>query len=76
MTPYRNLSGRSGVRAYRIGPDHIAVWFHGRDGPYLYDHRHPGRAAVETMIALARAGRGLSTYIAQVVGTDYARAPG
>jgi hypothetical protein len=78
MTPYLDLSGTSGVRAYEIGPGYIKVWFHGQRGagPYVYDHRHPGRTQVETMQALARAGRGLSTYISQVVGTAYARAPG
>jgi hypothetical protein len=77
MTPYLDLSGTSGVRAYEIGADHLKVWFNGQpgEGPYVYDHRRPGPEQVAAMKALARAGRGLGTYIAQQVGANYARAP-
>lgn len=75
MERYRNLSGNSGVAAYAIGPDRIEVRF--RDGPtYTYTYARPGRELVERMKALARAGRGLSTYISTVVKDRYAAKSG
>ncbi|UEG52566.1 hypothetical protein LLH06_16545 [Mucilaginibacter daejeonensis] len=70
MTRYRDLSGNSGVVAYRIGTDHIAVEFRSGD-MYLYTYHKPGKVAVEDMKRLAEAGRGLSTYISQHVRDDY-----
>jgi len=71
MKPYRNLSGRSGVRAYQPGPGAIAVEF--ADGAvYLYTRDSAGAAAVARMLELARAGRGLSTYISRHVRERYA----
>lgn len=71
MTPYANLSGDSGVRAYTIAATAIEVQF--ADGRvYVYNYTVPGRAKVETMKRLARAGRGLSTYISQHVRGAYA----
>lgn len=71
MKPYRNLSGRSGVRAYRTGPDAIAVEF--ADGSvYLYTRASAGAAAIARMRELAEAGRGLSTYISRHVRERYA----
>lgn len=64
MKHYRNLSGHSGVIAYEIGADVIAVKF--RDGgAYWYTHASAGPVHVEAMKQLAVAGRGLSTYIAR-----------
>jgi hypothetical protein len=72
MERYQNLSGDSGVQSYECGPDSIKVRF--RDGPtYLYDDVRPASQHVRRMKELARAGRGLSTYISQHVRTDYAR---
>lgn len=66
MTRYRNLSGDSGVRGYRIEPQAIAVEF--ADGSrYLYT------TAIARMQALARAGRGLATYINRHAHDAYAR---
>lgn len=74
MTPYKNLSGASGIAAYAIGDASIQVRFKGGSTPnYLYDYASSGKAEVETMKALARAGRGLSTFIAQHVQERYAR---
>jgi len=71
MKPYRNLSGRSGVRAYQPGPGAIAVEF--VDGSvYLYTQASAGAAAIARMLELAQAGRGLSTYISRHVQDRYA----
>jgi hypothetical protein len=70
MKRYRNLSGGSGVSAYDIGPDSVAVRF--LDGTvYVYSYASAGRDKVEEMKRLALAGRGLATFISQHVGTDY-----
>ena len=65
MKPDRNLSGKSGVLAYAIGPDFIDVEFKG-GASYRYSHRSAGREPVEATKLLAAAGRGLSTFIARV----------
>ncbi|SPB18530.1 hypothetical protein NOV72_05729 [Caballeronia novacaledonica] len=70
MQTYRNLAGNSGVEAFDILPNGIKVRFVS-GGTYLYDYRVPGRTRVEEMKQLARAGRGLSTYIAKF-GAEYA----
>jgi hypothetical protein len=68
---YKSLDEHSGVVAFEIGPDFIKVRF--RDGPiYVYNSARPGAEHVERMKELARAGRGLSTYISQHVGSLYA----
>jgi len=68
---YRNHNGHSGVVAYAIMPEAIAVQF--LDGMvYLYSHDCPGRRHVGRMKALAREGRGLSTYITRHVGNRFA----
>jgi hypothetical protein len=68
---YRNQSGNSGVVAYAVMPDAIAVQF-ADGGVYLYSHDCPGRRHVSRMKALAREGRGLSTYISRHVGNRFA----
>ncbi|SAK48174.1 hypothetical protein AWB79_01259 [Caballeronia hypogeia] len=70
MQPYRNLAGNSGVESFDILRDGIKVRFVS-GGTYLYDYRVTGRTRVEAMKQLARAGRGLSTYISQS-GAAYA----
>lgn len=68
---YHNLTGASGVLAYDAGRDYIRVKF--IDGQvYRYDHERPGRAKVARMKRLAESGRGLSTYISQVVRGEFA----
>jgi hypothetical protein len=71
MKRYRNLEGHSGVLAYDIRADAIAVKFAGGD-VYNYTYARPGRTHVEEMKRLALAGRGLSTYISRHVREDYA----
>jgi len=70
MNHYRNDSGKSGVTAYRIGPEEIEVQFAATT--YVYNFQRPGRLEVERMKMLARAGRGLSTYISKVIRSRYA----
>ena len=71
MTPYSNLSRRSGVAAYEIAPDSISVEF--EDGAiYLYTEESAGRSNIECMKDLAAAGRGLSTFIVRHVRMAYA----
>jgi hypothetical protein len=70
MTPYRNLSGDSGVLAYAIGADFIDVQFAGGD-IYRYTSASAGAAALAQMKRLAASGRGLSTFISQVVRENY-----
>ena len=71
MEPYRNLSGESGAVAYELGPDYIRVQFAG-GRVYTYDYRSTGRGEVEQMKRLAQAGRGLCSFISQVVGKHFA----
>jgi hypothetical protein len=64
MEKYMNLNRNSGVEAYEIGRHSITVEF--KDGNvYLYTYRSAGRVNVEKMQELARAGRGLNTFISQ-----------
>lgn len=73
MQPYANLAGNSGVAAYAITDHAIAVRFAHGHRVYEYSHASAGREHVETMKRLARAGRGLSTYIARHVAEGYVR---
>ncbi|MBS7455547.1 hypothetical protein [Coralloluteibacterium stylophorae] len=71
MRRYGNRHGDSGVRAWAVVPDGIAVEFRG-GGVYVYTHESAGAAAVTEMRALAEAGRGLSSYISRHVSEAYA----
>ena len=66
MIRYRNLEGHSGVTAYKSGPDSICVEFN-HNAVYLYTYASAGKNVVETMKKLAKAGKGLSTYISRSV---------
>jgi hypothetical protein len=62
MQPYRNVEGGLGVVAYALGEDHITVEMH--NGQTLcFTHQSAGRAYVEYMKLLARAGQGLNHFI-------------
>jgi hypothetical protein len=73
MTPYRDVSGRSGVESYETQPKAILVRFKHNQDVYLYDHSAPGKKIVDEMKSLAASGRGLATYISQVVKGRYAK---
>ena len=72
MQRYGNQSRESGVVAYDIDAGQIIVQFRNGDR-YLYTEDSAGAANIATMQALARAGRGLSTFISQHVHDRYAR---
>lgn len=72
MKFHENRAATSGVAAFEIGDRSITVRF-ADGGTYLYDQRKPGKLQVAQMIALARAGAGLATYINQQVRGNYAR---
>ena len=77
MEQYENLSGNSDVVAYMCGENFIAVVLKGEgENHFLYDSRKPGHSAVEKMQELARAGRGLGTYIKTTNHLSYARKAG
>lgn len=73
MTPYKNLSGDSGVLECETGADYIKVRFKGARETWVYNHQRPGQYHVEQMKQHAVAGRGLATYIAQNVKKNYWR---
>lgn len=75
MERYRNLSGDSGVTAYDLGPDSITVQF-GEGDAYLYTNASAGAANIARMQTLAKAGRGLCTFINKAVRDRYARKVG
>jgi hypothetical protein len=72
MQRYGNQSRDSGVVAYDIDAGQIVVQF--RNGErYLYTEDSAGAANIAKMQELARAGRGLSSFISQHVHDRYAR---
>jgi hypothetical protein len=70
MERYQNLNGDAGVAYYETGADFIKVQFLG-GSTYVYDYVRPGPYHVERMKELAKAGRGLSTYISQQVRASF-----
>ena len=72
MQRYKNDSGESGVVAYDIGTGSIIVEFAGGER-YLYTEQSAGAPNIARMQRLALAGRGLCTFISQVVRDGYAR---
>ena len=70
MTPYKNLSRTSGVAAYKIARDSIAVEF-ADCAIYLYTEKSAERSNIEQMKDLAVSGIGLSTFIVQHVRNAY-----
>ncbi len=72
MERYRNLNNRAGVVAYDEGDYGIVLQFF--DGStYLYTLASAGREHIETMKNLARQGYGLTAYVKQNLGGDYAK---
>ena len=72
MPRYANLNGNSGVVSYETTRESITLRFVNGE-QYLYSYARPGRDAVDRMKALAKAGRGLSTFVAQHVREAYER---
>ena len=72
MQRYKNLEGHSGVVAWQEAPGARAVKFVNSD-VYIYSDESTGRVTVAQMAALARAGRGLSTFISRYVSERYAQ---
>jgi hypothetical protein len=69
---YANLSGHSGVVAYKIAADSITVKF--VDGnKYLYTYDSAGADNVDRMKQLALRGEGLSGFISATVRDRYAK---
>lgn len=72
LTPYLNLSGKSGITAYETGRDYLIVEF--TDGSrYLYNDEFNGKEIVDGMKILAEAGQGLSTFIARYMRDQHAK---
>jgi len=69
---YKDLSGHGGITAYQFVPNGIILQFKHRE-LYLYDDSRPGKNHVEQMKALAKKGRGLTTYVNQHVRENYKR---
>jgi hypothetical protein len=69
---YKNLSGKSVIRAYEIYDKSIVIEFR-HAGKYVYNYDRPGREHVEEMKRLAVEGGGLSTYISQNVRKLFAK---
>lgn len=62
MEPYRDWDQDSGVQAFEIGEGQIDVQF--KTGSiYRYTTSSVGSANLERMMALARAGEGLNSFI-------------
>ena len=72
MQRYGNQNRESGVVAYDIDAGQIIVQFRNGDR-YLYTEDSAGAANIARMQELARAGRGLSSFISQHVHDRYAR---
>jgi len=72
MQRYGNRSRESCVVAYDIDAGQIIVQFRNGDR-YLYTEDSAGAANIARMQELARAGRGLSSFISQHVHDRYAR---
>lgn len=70
MTPYRDWNQDSGIQAYEIGSSHMDVAF--KDGAiYRYTALSAGRANLDRMVVLARAGDGLNEFINRAVKNRY-----
>lgn len=66
MIKYKNLSGKSGVSEYLIGDDFIKIKFI-TDDIYVYTYASARRKTIDNMKSFAQKGKGLSTYISQIV---------
>jgi len=70
MHSYKNADHDTGVIAYEINKDSIAIQF--KDGSlYVYTAKSAGPKAISQMKTLAKKGEGLTTYINQHVRENY-----
>ena len=72
MERYKNLNGNSGVLAFEIGTDSIAVEF-SNGAVYLYTYASASSYHIEQMKRLAKEGAGLCAYIGKHVRKRYAQ---
>jgi hypothetical protein len=70
MERYMNLGGTSKIDSFEIAADSVTVRF-GGGLTYRYSVRSAGASNIDEMKRLARAGRGLNTFINQVVRHDF-----
>jgi hypothetical protein len=77
MQVYKNLEGRSAVKAFAYGDDFITVEFqdpsHSGATTYTYTYESAGQVHVEQMKTLAEEGIGLLSYIDRNVRKKYAQ---
>lgn len=71
MENYLNRNGDSGVSQFKIGGTYITVRFD-TGGEYTYSYQSAGERNIEQMKILAKAGRGLNTFINKYVKDKYA----
>jgi len=72
MLNYKNLSGKSNVVRFEIGPSFIVVEFtDGRERFYKYSYSSAGQNNVEYMKSLAIQGEGLNSFIMLNVKNNY-----
>lgn len=70
MTRYKNYNKNSGIHSYEIRPGSIIIKF--TDGEvYLYTYASTGKQKINQMQQLAKAGKGLSTFINRHVREKY-----
>ena len=73
MTPYRDVSGKSGIESYEIRDRSILIRFKHSRTIYVYDYDVPGQETVEEMKQLAEKGHDLSSFISRVVKKRYSK---
>lgn len=72
MERYKNLGGDSSVAAFEIANGAITVEFNDHS-QYLYTNESAGAESISEMHRLARAGKGLCSYILRFARKRYAR---
>ena len=73
--PYRSTDPNTGVLNYEIAGSTLILEFQHTKHRYVYGPLAPGQRHVAKMIELARAGKGLSTYVSQKVKSYQAKLP-
>ncbi len=73
--PYQSTNPNTGVLNYEILGSTLTLEFQNAKHRYVYGPAAPGARQVAKMIELARAGKGLSTYIVQHVESYQAKLP-